>query len=105
MTELRRPRNPFDPIRIPADPGSDALLEWLAKIYGTTVEEARERGRQASKMLFTLKNLTPRPMKAPVGAIFFICSDGTVDKEGLKAAKMKNEVAYIRRCEEMGIKP
>jgi len=82
MTEF--PCNPFEPIRIPAGPEGDAILEWLAKIYGTTVEEARERGRRASQQVYHLSKVVPKPLKAPVGAIFALQYDRSEMLKGLE---------------------
>lgn len=47
----------------------------------------------------------PRPMKALVGAVFFMDSEGNIDEEAWEKAKANAEADYIRRCEERGIEP
>lgn len=98
-------RSPLGPLRVPAGKLGDDIIDLMCEIWGTTREEAREAGRRSMQKTFTLENLTPRPMRAPVGAIFFLRPDGTVDHEGLEAAKEKAEEDYLRRCKKMGVEP
>lgn len=48
---------------------------------------------------------TPRPMKASVGAILFMDSEGNVDWDAVKEAKANAEADYVRRCKERGLEP
>lgn len=96
MSWLRR--NPLGPIRVPAGAAGDAFIDWLCKQWGTTREEALERGREAMRTTIRHGPIISMPMKAPVGSIFFMDNHGKVDEEALAAARENAEQSYTRTC-------
>jgi truncated hemoglobin YjbI len=101
----RRPRSPFEPIRVPAGPDGDAVIDLLCKLWGTTREEARKRGEEAMRTRFTLENLEVRPFPPWVPQLMFMNHRGEMDEEAWKGAQERAEAAYVERCAEMGVKP
>jgi len=55
-------------------------------------------GEKTIKATLDAAAVIPRPMKGPVGAVFFIRNDGSVDEEGIKEAEANNEAHYTDRC-------
>lgn len=87
-------RNPLGPIRVPAGKAGDDFIDWICEhVWGISREEALENGRRAMRTLIHHGPIIPRPMKAPVGAIFF-----GLDEEGIERAKVKREQDYTDGC-------
>jgi hypothetical protein len=89
---MRRPRNPFGPIRVPAGKAGDAIIDWLCKIYGVSREEACKAGEESMKTTFRMSPVIPRPMRAPVGACLLM------DEDDIEKAKVNNELGYTKSC-------
>jgi len=101
MTRPRRPRNPFEPIRVPAGPEGDALIDWLCKLYGTTREEAERRGRESFRNVPKLGRVIPMPFPPFTPALLFMDHHGNFDRESWEAAKAKAQADYLvtlREC-------
>ena len=108
MSWIRRPGrrpNAFEPLRVPAGPAGDSVIDWLCKAYGTTREEARKRGEESMRTTFTLENLEVRPFPPWVPKLMFMNYRGDMDEEAWAEAQATAENRYVESCAEMGVKP
>ena len=101
----RRPRSPFEPIRVPAGAAGDAIIDMLCEACGTTREEARKRGEESMRTMISQEMVEVRPYPPFVPRLMFVNHRGEMDDKAWAAAQARAEADYVECCAELGLTP
>jgi hypothetical protein len=97
---MRRPRNPFAPITVPAGPKGDAVIDAMCRFYGISREEAERRGRESMRNCPQLGRVIPMPFRPFTPALLFMDHLGNFDRESWEAAKAQAQANYLVTLQE-----